>query len=60
VRAAVAYVRGSLTDRAIMVVITIALSISFLVYIIVAQYVFGFLFGWFPIQGWSDSLPKNW
>ena len=56
---AVAYVRGSLTDRAIMVVITIALSISFLVYIIVGQYVFGFLLGWFPIQGWSDSLPKN-
>ncbi|HEU0200057.1 MAG TPA: ABC transporter permease [Burkholderiaceae bacterium] len=56
---AVAYVRGSLTDRAIMVVTTVALSISFLVYIIVGQYVFGFLLGWFPVQGWSDSFIRN-
>ena len=33
----VAYVRGTLTDRAIMMVCTVAMSISFLVYIIVAQ-----------------------
>ena len=56
---AVAYVRGSLTDRAIMIITTIALSISFLVYIIVGQYVFGFLLGWFPVQGWSNSVWKN-
>ncbi len=56
---AVAYVRGSLTDRAIMVLTTVALSISFLVYIVVGQYVFGFLLGWFPVQGWSNSLWKN-
>lgn len=55
----VAYRRGSLTDRSIMVVTTVALSISFLVYVIVGQYVFGFLLGWFPVQGWSDSLAKN-
>jgi peptide/nickel transport system permease protein len=55
----VAYVRGSLTDRAIMVACTVAMSISFLVYIIVGQYVFGFLLGWFPVQGWSDSFWKN-
>ena len=55
----VAYVRGSLTDRAIMVVTTVALSISFLVYVIVGQYVFGFQLGWFPVQGWSDSLWTN-
>jgi peptide/nickel transport system permease protein len=55
----VAYVRGSLTDRTIMVVTTVALSISFLVYIIVGQYVFGFQLGWFPVQGWSDSLWTN-
>ncbi len=56
---AVAYVRGSLTDRAIMVITTVALSISFLVYIIVGQYVFGFLLGWFPVQGWSNSTWTN-
>ena len=55
----VAYKRGSLTDRMIMVVTTIALSISFLVYVIVGQYLFGFQLGWFPVQGWSDSVLKN-
>ena len=52
---AVAYVRGSITDRAIMVITTVMLSISFLVYIIVGQWLFGFYLGWFPVQGWSDS-----
>ncbi len=56
---AVAYVRGSLTDRTIMVVSTVALSISFLVYVIVGQYVFAFQLGWFPVQGWSDSVWTN-
>ena len=55
----VAYRRGTLTDRVIMVVTTIALSISFLVYIIVGQYVFAFQLGWFPVQGWSDSTWTN-
>jgi peptide/nickel transport system permease protein len=55
----VAYRRGSLTDRAIMVVTTVALSISFLVYVIIGQYVFGFQLGWFPVQGWSDKLSTN-
>jgi len=55
----VAYLRGSLTDRAIMVGTTVALSISFLVYVIVGQYVFGFQLGWFPVQGWSDSTWTN-
>jgi peptide/nickel transport system permease protein len=56
---AVAYVRGSLTDRAVMVISTVALSISFLVYVIVGQYVFAFRLGWFPVQGWSHSLWTN-
>ena len=55
----VAYVRGSLTDRTIMVVTTVALSISFLVYVIVGQYFFAFRLGWFPVQGWSDSTLTN-
>lgn len=56
---AVAAVRGSLTDRLVMLVSTLALSISFLIYIIVGQYVFGFLLGWFPVQGWSRSTWTN-
>jgi len=55
----VAYVRGSLTDRALTIVTTVALSISFLVYVIIGQYVFGFQLGWFPVQGWSDSTWTN-
>ncbi len=55
----VAYRRGSLTDRAIMVATTVALSISFLVYVIIGQYLFGFQLGWFPVQGWSDSTLNN-
>jgi peptide/nickel transport system permease protein len=55
----VAYVRGSLTDRAIMVATTAALSISFLVYVIVGQYLLAFRLGWFPVQGWSDSVWTN-
>jgi len=55
----VAYLRGSLTDRTIMVATTIALSISFLVYVIVGQYVFAFQLGWFPVQGWTDSVATN-
>src|SRR4029077_9362605 len=55
----VAYRRGSLSDRAIMVISTVALSVSFLVYIIIGQYIFGFQLGWFPVQGWSDSTWTN-
>ena len=56
---AVAYVRGSLTDRAVMIIATVALSISILVYIIVFQYVFAYKLGWFPVQGWGDSFIEN-
>jgi len=55
----VAYRRGSFADRTIMVISTVALSVSFLVYVIVGQYVFGFQLGWFPVQGWSDSTWTN-
>jgi peptide/nickel transport system permease protein len=55
----VAYVRGSLTDRAVMIVTTVAMSISFLVYIIVFQWLFGYRLTWFPVQGWSGDLWTN-
>jgi peptide/nickel transport system permease protein len=55
----VAYVRGTLTDRGIMMICTTAMSISFLVYIIFFQWLFGFILGWFPVQGWSESFWKN-
>ena len=55
----VASVRGSLTDRMVMMLCTIGMSISILVYIIVFQYFFAYKLGWFPVQGWSESLSEN-
>jgi peptide/nickel transport system permease protein len=55
----VAYHRGTLLDRLVMAICVAAMSISFLVYIIVGQYLFGFELGWFPVQGWSDSFWRN-
>ena len=55
----VAYWRGSLTDRAIMVGCTVGQSISILVYIIVFQYVFAYQLGWFPVQGWGQDFVTN-
>jgi peptide/nickel transport system permease protein len=56
---AVATVRGSLTDRAVMICTTVAVSISLLVYVILAQYVFAFRLGWFPVQGWTSNHWTN-
>jgi peptide/nickel transport system permease protein len=55
----VAYVRGSLTDRAIMIGCTVGQSVSILVYIIVFQYFFAFQLGWFPVQGWGQDFVTN-
>ncbi len=56
---AVAYVRGSLTDRMIMIVCTVGMSISILVYIIVFQYLLAYKLGWFPVQGWGDNWVQD-
>ena len=56
---AIAFVRGSLTDRAVMVACTVGMSISILVYIIVFQYFFAYKLGLFPVQGWGASLGEN-
>ncbi|WGG49445.1 ABC transporter permease [Rugamonas sp. DEMB1] len=56
---AIAFVRGSLTDRAVMVACTVGMSISILVYIIVFQYGLAFKLGLFPVQGWGDGFWEN-
>ena len=56
---AIAFVRGSLTDRAIMIACTVGMSISILVYIIVFQYFFAYKLDLFPVQGWGDGLGQN-
>ncbi len=55
----VAYLRGSLTDRAIMIACTVGQSISILAYIIVFQYVLAYQLGWFPVQGWGHGFTEN-
>ena len=55
----VAYVRGSLTDRIIMIGCTVGQSISILVYIILFQYVLAYQLGWFPVQGWGHNFSEN-
>jgi peptide/nickel transport system permease protein len=55
----VAYFRGSLTDRGIMVACTVGQSISILVYILVLQYWLAYQLGWFPVQGWGGTLREN-
>jgi peptide/nickel transport system permease protein len=55
----VAYMRGSLTDRLVMIGCTVGQSVSILVYIIVLQYVLAYQLGWFPVQGWGNSLAEN-
>jgi len=55
----IAFVRGSLTDRMVMIACTVGLSISILVYIIVFQYWFAYKLGLFPVQGWGDSFAEN-
>jgi len=55
----VAYLRGSLTDRAIMLGCTVGQAISILVYIIAFQYFFAYQLGWFPVQGWGYGFAEN-
>ena len=55
----VARLRGSLTDRAIMIGCTVGQAISILVYIIAFQYFFAYQLGWFPVQGWGYGFAEN-
>jgi peptide/nickel transport system permease protein len=56
---AIAFVRGSLTDRMVMVTCTVGMSISILVYIIVFQYLFAYKLNFFPVQGWGEHWAEN-
>ena len=52
---AVAYYRGTLTDRMVTLICTVAMSVSSLAYIIVGQYLLAFKLDWFPVMGWDDD-----
>ena len=56
---AIAFKRGSMTDRTVLIACTVGMSISILVYIIVGQYFFAYQFSLFPVQGWGNSFGEN-
>ncbi|MFZ6768935.1 ABC transporter permease [Undibacterium sp. Di26W] len=56
---AIAFKRGSFTDRAVMIACTVGMSVSILVYIIVGQYFFAYKLGMFPVQGWGNHFAEN-
>lgn len=49
-----AFARGTLTDRLVMLACTVGMSVSMLVYIIALQYGLAYRLGWFPVQGWGE------
>ncbi len=52
----IAFYRGSWFDRYSTVLFVAGMSISYLVYIMSFQYVFSFLLGWFPINGYEEGF----
>lgn len=56
---ALASLRGSLTDRLVMIACNVGMSVSILVYIIVGQYWLAYRLGWFPVQGWGETAWRN-
>ncbi|MBI3730326.1 ABC transporter permease [Undibacterium sp. Ji83W] len=56
---AIAFKRGSFTDRSVMIACTVGMSVSILVYIIVGQYFFAYKLGMFPVQGWGNHFAEN-
>ena len=57
--ASVAYYKGSIYDRAVTIVSTVAMSISILVYIIAGQYFLAYKMQWFPVFGWGEGFWHN-
>lgn len=50
-----AYYRNTWIDRSIVVLSVVGLSVSYLVYIMVAQQVLAYQWGWFPIWGFESA-----
>ena len=55
----VAYVRGSLTDRTVMIICTVG-DVDLVPRLHHrVPVVFAYMLGWFPVQGWGDSFWEN-
>jgi peptide/nickel transport system permease protein len=55
-----AYFRGRVVDRALMILAVIGMSISFLVYIVVGQYLLAFEWPLFHIHGYQEGFAERW
>ncbi len=49
-----AFYRNTWLDRGLVVLCVVGMSVSYLVYILVGQYVFAYKLGWFPIWGFES------
>jgi peptide/nickel transport system permease protein len=56
----VAYFRGRLVDRIVVVVCVLGMSVSMLAYILFGQYFLAYRLGWFPISGYESSWSERW
>jgi len=54
------YFRGRAMDRTIMVTAVLGMSVSFLVYIVVLQYLLAFVLPMFQIHGYEPGLAERW
>jgi peptide/nickel transport system permease protein len=57
---AAAYVRGGRLDRGLMATAVLGMSVSFLVYIVVGQYLFAYVWRLFQIHGYESGLGERW
>ncbi len=55
----VAYYRGRLLDRTIVVLCVFGMSLPMLAYILFGQYIFAYKFGWFPVSGFEFGWPDR-
>ena len=51
-----AFFRDSLLDRSLVVIAVALMSINYLVWIVVGQYIFGYRWGWFPVWGYESWI----
>jgi peptide/nickel transport system permease protein len=52
-----AHARGRALDRAVMIAAVVGMSVSFLVYILIGQFLFAFEWPLFPIYGYEETDP---
>ena len=52
--------RGSTLDRSLVALSVAGMSISFLAYVVLAQYVLAYKLGWFQVYGYESGLVARW